>query len=207
MPELIRPDTLKGFRDVPPGPALAREEMIAAAKAVFRDFGFAPIETPALEYAEVLLGKGGEESDRQTFRFTDQGGRDVAMRFDLTVPFARFAAKHHPQIGLPFRRYQVGTVWRGERPQKGRYREFTQCDFDTIGVDSVAADAETLLVIDALLHRLGVENFSVRLNSRVLLNGLLANLGLEGRAAATLRVLDKLAKAGREAVLRELTDD
>src|SRR5580692_172307 len=130
---IIKPQTLKGFRDYLPGPMIAREHLIDTARRVYRSFGFSPIDTPALEFTEILLGKGGEESDKQLFRFTDNGGRDVALRFDLTVPFARFAAQHIGQLGTPFKRYHLGPVWRGERPQKGRYREFWQCDFDTIG--------------------------------------------------------------------------
>ena len=203
---LIKPETLKGFRDFLPAAALAREQAIDIAKRVYRSFGYAPIDTPALEYSRILLGKGGTESDKQMFRFEDQGGRDVAMRFDLTVPFARFAAAHCQTLGLPFKRYHVGSVWRGEQPQKGRYREFIQCDFDTIGTESAAADAETLLVINELLVALGFERFSIRLNHRGVLNGLLESVGALDRSAAVLRALDKLAKVGEEAVLKEMTE-
>ena len=154
--QLIQPRTLKGFRDFPPALAMPREQMIDAAKAVFRSYGFAPIDTPALEYSEILTGKGGEESDKQMYRFTDHGGRDVALRFDLTVPFARFAAQHAQQLGLPFKRYHVGPVWRGENTQKGRYREFYQCDFDTIGTDSNTSDIETALIIHDILAALAL---------------------------------------------------
>ncbi len=204
--KLIKPQTLKGFRDFLPSAALSRERLIDTAKRVYRSYGFAPIDTPALEYTEILLGKGGDESDKQMFRFEDQGGRDVAMRFDLTVPFARFAAQHSQELGLPFKRYHVGTVWRGERPQKGRFREFMQCDFDTIGTDSPASDAETLLVIHDLLVALGIERFSIRVNHRGVLNGLLDSLQARDKAASVLRALDKLAKAGREAVAKEMVD-
>ena len=125
---LIQPRTLKGFRDFPPGAMIPREQLVDAAKRVYRSYGFAPIDTPALEYTEVLLGKGGAESDKQMYRFEDHGGRDVGLRFDLTVPFARFAAKHIGELGTPFKRYHVGPVWRGENTQRGRYREFLQCD-------------------------------------------------------------------------------
>src|SRR6266542_4182356 len=118
MPDkLIEPRVLRGFRDYLPATMLVRERLMETARRVFRSYGFSPIDTPALEYAEILLGKGGEESDRQLFRFRDQGDRDVAMRFDLTVPLARFAAQHAQQLGLPFKRYHLGTVWRGEAPQ------------------------------------------------------------------------------------------
>lgn len=204
--KLIKPQTLKGFRDFLPAAALARERLIDTAKRVYRSFGYAPIDTPALEYTEILLGKGGEESDKQMFRFEDQGGRDVAMRFDLTVPFARFAAQHAQELGLPFKRYHVGTVWRGERPQKGRFREFIQCDFDTIGTDSPASDAEALLVIHELLVALGFERFSIRVNHRGVLNGLLEKLGVRDKTSSVLRALDKLTKAGRETVSQEFVD-
>ena len=144
----IKPQTLRGFRDFLPDQIMARERLIYVARAVYRSYGFALIDTPALEYAEVLLGKGGEESDKQVFRFTDQGDRDVAMRFDLTVPLARFSAQHIQALGTPFRRYHIAPVWRGERPARGRFREFMQCDFDTIGTASNSADIETLLVIN-----------------------------------------------------------
>jgi histidyl-tRNA synthetase len=202
--QLIQPRTLKGFRDFPPALAMPREEMIDRAKAVFRSYGFAPIDTPALEYAEILTGKGGDESDKQMYRFTDHGGRDVALRFDLTVPFARFAAQHAQQLGLPFKRYHVGPVWRGENTQHGRYREFYQCDFDTIGTDSNAADIETALVIHDILAALGFERFQIHVNNRKVLSGLLQSLGLEEQTTAVLRALDKLAKIGAEKVAAEM---
>jgi histidyl-tRNA synthetase len=202
--QLIQPRTLKGFRDFPPALAMPREEMIDRAKDVFRSYGFAPIDTPALEYAEILTGKGGDESDKQMYRFTDHGGRDVALRFDLTVPFARFAAQHAQQLGLPFKRYHVGPVWRGENTQHGRYREFYQCDFDTIGTDSNAADIETALVIHDILAALGFERFQIHVNNRKVLSGLLQSLGLEEQTTAVLRALDKLAKIGDENVAAEM---
>jgi len=200
----IEPRTLKGFRDYLPAAALAREQLIETAKAVYRDFGFAPIDTPALEYTEILLGKGGDESDKQLYRFTDSGGRDVALRFDLTVPFARFAAQHAPTLGLPFKRYHVGTVWRGENTQAGRYREFMQCDFDTIGTESALADQESVLVIHELFRRLGFERFTIRVNDRRVLNGFLERLELQDHSVAVLRALDKLAKVGPAKVTEEL---
>ncbi|MEZ6018018.1 MAG: histidine--tRNA ligase [Planctomycetota bacterium] len=201
----IEPRTLRGFRDYLPAAALARERLIDTAKAVYKGFGFAPIDTPALEYTEILLGKGGDETDKQLYRFTDNGGRDVALRFDLTIPFARFAAQHTNDLGLPFKRYHVGSVWRGENTQRGRYREFIQCDFDTIGTESPLADQETALVIHELFQRLGFERFTIRVNDRRVLNGLLERLELSERSVAVLRALDKLAKIGPEKVAEELT--
>ena len=204
--KLIEPRVLKGFRDYLPATMLVRERLMDTARRVFRSYGFSPIDTPALEYAEVLTGKGGEESDKQLFRFRDQGDRDVAMRFDLTVPLARFAALHASQLGLPFKRYHLGTVWRGENTQKGRYREFMQCDFDTIGTLSPGADLETLLVIHDLLVALGFERFTIRVNNRMVLNGLLTAQGLSDKTVGVLRSIDKLAKIGVEKVIEELVD-
>ena len=176
------------------------------ARSVYRSYGFAPIDTPALEYAEVLLGKGGEESDKQVFRFTDQGDRDVAMRFDLTVPLARFAAQYVQELGVPFRRYHIAPVWRGERPARGRFREFMQCDFDTIGTMSNSADIETLFVINDLFEKMGIERFTIRVNNRKVLNGLLEKCGLSEHAVGILRCLDKLDKIGRDAVAAEMVE-
>ena len=206
MPELIQPRTLKGFRDYPPELMIPRERMLEQARGVYRSYGFAPIDTPALEYAEILMGKGGEESDKLIYRFADHGGRDVALRFDLTVPFARFAAQHVAQLGTPFKRYHMGPVWRGENTGHGRYREFWQCDFDTIGTTANAADIEIALVIFDLMRALGFERFGIRVNNRLILNGLLEELGLGEKTEPLLRSLDKLDKAGREAVSREMVD-
>ena len=206
--ELIPPRTLKGFRDFPPALAMPREELIDKARAVFRSYGFAPIDTPALEYHEILTGKGGDESDKQMYHFTDNGGRSVALRFDLTVPFARFAAQHIGQLGTPFKRYHIGPVWRGENTQHGRYREFYQCDFDTIGTNSNAADIETVLVIHDLLVALGFERFAIHVNNRLILNGLLESalepLGLAEASPAVLRALDKRQKIGEKKVIDEM---
>jgi histidyl-tRNA synthetase len=207
MADLIQPRTLKGFRDYPPELMIPREWLMDTARRVYRSYGFAPIDTPALEYSEILLGKLDAEAEiqRQLYRFRDHGDRDVALRFDLTVPLARFAAQHIGQLGTPFKRYHIGPVWRGENTQAGRYREFAQCDFDTIGTTSNAADIETALVIHDLMVALGFERFVVRVNNRLVLNGLLEELRLAERAASVLRVLDKLPKQGREKVIAELT--
>lgn len=202
----IKPQTLKGFRDYLPAAAMAREKLMEIARRIYRSYGFSPIDTPALEYSEILLGKGGEESDKQLFRFKDQGDRDVAMRFDLTVPFARFAAEHFNDLGTPFKRYHIGTVWRAEKPQKGRFREFIQCDFDTIGTDSNTADIETLFVIHDLMVAIGFERFTIRINNRLVLNGLLEKLGLLDKSSGILRALDKLNKIGRDAVIAEMVE-
>ncbi len=202
--QLIQPRTLKGFRDYLPESMIPRERLMNTARRVYRSYGFVPIETPALEYAEILCGKGSEETDRQMFRFTDHGGRDVGLRFDLTVPLARFVAEHANQIGMPFKRYQIGPVWRGEKPQVGRYREFAQCDFDTIGSRSITSDIETALVIFDLMKAIGFEKFTIRVNNRKVLNGLLQKYQLQEFSTEILRCIDKLPKSGREQVQREI---
>src|SRR6202790_4472422 len=200
MTQLITPRVLKGFRDYLPALMIPRERMLEQARQVYRSYGFAPIDTPALEYGEILLGKGGEESDKITYRFKDHGDRDVALRFDLTVPFARFAARHIGELGTPFKRYHMGPVWRGENTAHGRYREFWQCDFDTIGTTSNASDIEVVLVIHDLMHALGFPRFHIHINNRLVLNGLLEEWGLAGQTKPLLVALDKLAKDGREKV-------
>jgi len=201
---LISPRTLKGFRDYLPEAMIPRERLMETARQTFRSFGFAPIDTPALEYLEVLVGKGSEETDRQLYHFTDHGGREVGLRFDLTVPLARFAAQHIAELKTPFKRYHIAPVWRGENTQAGRYREFYQCDFDTVGTESVMADIEMVVVIDALLSAIGIDGFTVRINNRQILSGLLEGLGLEDRSVAVLRALDKLPKIGRERTAAEM---
>jgi histidyl-tRNA synthetase len=208
MPDLIQPRTLKGFRDYPPALMIPREWLMDTARRIYRSYGFAPIDTPALEYAEILVGKMAAEAEiqRQLYRFQDQGDRDVALRFDLTVPFARFAAQHINQLGTPFKRYHIGPVWRGESPQAGRYREFVQADVDTIGTTSNAADIEIALVINDLMVALGFDRFEIRVNNRLILNGFLESLNLADKAVPLLRALDKLPKIGREKVVLEMVE-
>lgn len=185
---------LKGFRDYGPEEMMVRERMIAKVRTVFESFGYMPIHTPALEYAEILLGKYGEEGEKLLYKFQDAGGRMVALRYDLTVPLARFVASH-PELKFPFRRYHIAPVWRAEKPQKGRFREFYQCDVDLVGVDSPQADAECLLVDVGVLRGLGLKTFHIYVNHRQFLDGLLESLGIEGKAAiGTLRILDKVDK-------------
>lgn len=200
---LITPRTLSGFRDFLPATMIPREKLLETVRTVYRSYGFVPIDTPALEYSEILCGKGSDETDRQMYRFL-HGDRDVAMRFDLTVPLARFVAQHANELGMPFKRYHLGPVWRGERPQAGRFREFWQCDFDTIGTTSMASDIETALVIFDLLRAIGFEKFTIRLNNRKVLNGVLEKTGLAEQSVSVLRALDKLSKIGREKVAEEM---
>ena len=202
--QLIQPRTLKGFRDYLPESMIPRERLIDIARKVYRSYGFSPIDTPALEYLEILTGKGGAETDRQLYRFEDHGGRNVGMRFDLTVPLARFVAQHINTLGTPFKRYHIAPVWRGENTQRGRYREFMQCDFDTIGTLSVAADIETGLVINDLFEEIGFDRFTVHVNNRQVLTGLLEQIGVAEQATAILRSLDKLTKIGPERTANEM---
>ncbi|MBX3397869.1 MAG: histidine--tRNA ligase [Gemmataceae bacterium] len=197
---------MSGFRDYSPAVMIPRERILQTARDVYRSFGFAPIDTPACESLDVLLGKGGDESDKLVYRVrgAKQEKEEMGLRFDLTVPFARFAAKNINELGTPFKRYAMGPVWRGERPGQGRYREFWQCDFDTIGTTSNASDIETILVVNELFTKLEIPRFEIRVNSRAILNGLLQSLGIADRAAALLRSLDKLAKIGREKVIEEM---
>ncbi len=203
-PTRIEPRTLKGFRDYLPATAIPRERIVEIARRVYRSYGFSPIDTPALEYLEILTGKGSEETDKQLYRFQDPGARWVGMRFDLTVPLARFVAQHANELGMPFKRYHIATVWRGENTQHGRYREFMQCDFDTIGTHGIAADIETVLVMHDLLRAIGFEDFTIHINNRQVLRGLLERAGLTEQAVAVLRAIDKLAKIGPQKVVDEI---
>jgi histidyl-tRNA synthetase len=205
MAAYIEPRILKGFRDFLPPAEIARRDLIEKIEASFRSYGFVPIDTPALEYAEILLGKGGGETEKQIYRFKDNGDRDVALRFDLTVPFARFLAEHRQELTLPFKRYHIAKVWRGENTQRGRYREFTQCDFDIVGSDSGAADFEILLMMRNTLLGLGAGDIVIRLNHRGLFNRFLARIGVQEKQAEILRTVDKLAKIGREETLKLLS--
>lgn len=202
--ERIKPRTLSGFRDRLPGDSLQKERLIHQLTATFRAFGFAPIETPHLEYAETLIHQGGEEIKKEIYRFQDHGERDVALRFDLTVPLARFVSQHKNDLGLPFKRYAIANVFRGERAQAGRYREFTQCDFDCIGSTPLTTDAEIIQMIHASLLGIGIQNFTISINHRQLLDGLCAQHGLESHTQTILRIIDKLEKIGEEKVKEEL---
>ncbi len=203
---LIEPRIPKGFRDFLPEKESQRLSIVKSLQAVFEGFGFQPIDTPVLEFAEVLLGKGGGETDKEVYRFTDHGGRDVAMRFDLTVPFARFMAAHLAELGLPFRRWHAAKVWRGENTQRGRYREFMQVDFDIVGTDTASADLEILLIMKESLAALGMGRFSIRYAHRGVFNACLARLGLEGSSVDVLRTIDKQRKIGAEKT-RELLSE
>ena len=205
---MIDPRVASGLRDLAPTVMIPRERMLAHFRQTFAGFGFVPIDTPHIERMEVLTGKGAgsDEVLRQIFEVTNKGGTpgELALRFDLTVPLARFVAKHIDELGVPFKRYAIGSVFRGERPAKGRFREFVQCDFDTIGTESAIADAEIAQVIHAALVSAGVPEFTITLNNRKILDGFLDSQGLSGRSGPVLRALDKLAKIGRDGVFEEL---
>ncbi len=204
MANIIEPRVLKGFRDFLPAQEIERKRILEVLERMFRTFGFVPIDTPVLEYTEVLLGKAGGETEKQVYRFLDNGQRDVSMRFDLTVPFARFMAANLPSLYLPFKRYHVSKVWRGENTQRGRYREFMQCDFDTVGVDSASADFEILLLMQRSFRALGIDRFAIHLSHRGVFNRLLSRLGLADRSVEVLRIVDKLQKIGEEQVISQL---
>ena len=206
MPNFIEPRILKGFRDSLPENEILRRKLIRVLEDTFQSFGFAPIDTPALEYSEILLGKGGGETDAQVYRFKDHGDRDVALRFDLTVPFARFMATYWREVSLPFKRYHIGKVWRGENTQRGRYREFMQCDFDIVGTDSVSADLEILLLIKQCFDNIGVSDITIEINHRGVLNKLFESLGCQEHGVEILRLIDKLRKIGFENVRAGLSE-
>jgi histidyl-tRNA synthetase len=205
MTTYIEPKILKGFRDFLPQAEIVRKGLIEKIENTFRIFGFVPIDTPALEYAEILLGKGGGETEKQIYRFKDNGGRDIALRFDLTVPFARFVALHRSELTFPLKRYHIGKVWRGENTQRGRYREFMQCDFDIIGSDSPAADFEIIYLNYTTFKNLGVD-VSIHVNHRGLFNRFLSFIGQIDKSAEILRTVDKLAKVGEEETRKSLNE-
>jgi len=206
MADLIQPRVLKGFRDILPAGEIERALLIEKLTATFRASGFVPIDTPALEYSEILLRKSDGETEKQVFRFEDNGGRDVALRFDLTVPFARFVAEHKDELYFPFKRYHIAKVWRGEKPQAGRYREFVQCDFDIVGSDSAAVDFEILSLMKGALAAIGVSRVTIRLSHRGVFNRFLAKNALAEKSDDILRTVDKLAKIGEAEVLAQLTE-
>ncbi len=203
---MIDPQVLKGFRDSLPEQEIAKKKITRTLEDQFASYGFVPIDTPALEYTQVLLGKGGGETDKQIFHFTDNGGREVAMRFDLTVPFARFLAANYSKLSMPFKRYHINKVWRGENPQKGRYREFIQCDFDIVGVDNAASDYEILSLMDASFKKLGVEKYEFHVAHRGLFNRFLEELEIREHSVEILRTVDKLRKIGEDEVKAQLTE-
>lgn len=192
-----KPQNLKGFRDFLPQEARKRQYVINILKGVFELYGFEPLETPALEYEEILMGKYGEEGNKLMYRFSDNGGRRVALRYDQTVPLARVVAQYGQKLPSPFRRYQIQPVWRAENTQRGRYREFLQCDIDITGVDSPLADSEIIACALAGAKGLGFEALSMSINDRTLFDGI---------DPKYLSTVDKLPKIGQDAAKNELVE-
>ncbi|OGH14119.1 MAG: histidine--tRNA ligase [Candidatus Levybacteria bacterium RIFCSPHIGHO2_01_FULL_38_26] len=202
---MIKPQTLKGFRDFLPVEARKRQYVIDTLKSVFESYGFEPLETPALEYEEILTGKYGDEGDKLMYRFTDRGDRKVALRYDQTVPLARVVAQYGDKLPMPFKRYQIQNVWRADNTQKGRYREFLQCDTDIVGTDSPLADAEIIALAIKSLENLGFVNFKILVNDRENLNFANKSIKLsQDQNIKAMIAVDKLKKIGKEAVIKEL---
>ncbi len=194
---MVNIQTLKGFRDFLPQEARKRQYVINILRQTFESFGFEPLETPALEYEEVLLGKYGEEGDKLMYRFTDNGERRVALRYDQTVPLARVVSQYQNTLPIPFKRYQIQNVWRAENTQKGRFREFLQCDIDAIGVSSTTADAEIIAVVDKCLKMLGFDKYQIKINDRKLLFSKIKEAGVsEDLSVKVIREIDKVDKIG-----------
>lgn len=202
----IEPRTLKGFRDFSPKEQILRQSMFSKIQAVFESFGFQPMSTPALEYKEILMNKYGDE-EKLVYHFKDNGDREVAMRYDLTVPLARFVAENQNQLTFPFKRYQIAPVWRAENTQRGRFREFYQCDIDTVGTESQFADAEVIACIGKALDVIGVKDYEIRINDRKLFN--LFQNSFDGnieQVVIVIRGIDKLEKIGKDGVIKYLSD-
>lgn len=204
----IKPRTLSGFLELLPEKQMQMEKMLATLRETYALYGFTPLDTPAIEAAEVLLAKGGGETEKQIYRF-QKGDSDLALRFDLTVPLAKYVAANYGQLTFPFRRYQIGKVWRGERAQRGRFREFYQADIDVIGDGAldILNEAEIPAIIYQTFTKLGLTRFRIRVNNRKVLNGFFAILGLSERAGDVLRTIDKLDKIGPEKVRALLTEE
>ena len=204
---MITPKILKGFRDSLPENEIIKQSLTDVIKTQFRLHGFLPIDTPALEYSEILLGKGGGETDKQVFRFKDNGDRDVALRFDHTVPLARFTAMNYENLTFPLKCFQISKVWRGEKPQKGRFREFTQCDFDILGSEGFYSDFQILMMIYDCMKKISPGHFKIHISHRGLLNTYLAERNIPNQESAVLRALDKIKKISKEEVIRILIEN
>ncbi|MBU1018703.1 MAG: histidine--tRNA ligase [Patescibacteria group bacterium] len=204
MNQIIQPKILKGTRDFLPEDMAKRNFVMEQIRKVFEKYGYDTIETPVIAYAETILGKYGDDGDRLTYSFEDSGGRRIALPYDLTVPFARLVAANWQDLPMPFKRYQIQRVWRAEKPQKGRLREFYQCDIDVIGTKSLIAEAEIARVVVDVFKELGFEDFKLKINSRRLMNAILESLGVLEDAPAVIRSIDKMDKIGEEGVREEL---
>ena len=206
--ETIKPRTLSGFMELLPAPQMQLERMMQILRETYALYGFTPLDTPLLESSEILLAKGGGETEKQIYRF-QKGDSDLTLRFDLTVPLAKYVALHANELSFPFRRYQIGKVYRGERAQRGRFREFYQADIDIIGDGKldILNEAEIPSIIYTIFRRFGLKRFTIRVNNRKLLNGFYALLGLSGQAGDIMRTVDKLDKIGAEKVRVILIED
>ena len=204
----IKPRTLSGFMELPPDKQVQMDKMRAVLAETYARYGFTPLDTPAIEAAEVLLAKGGGETEKQIYRFT-KGDSDLALRFDLTVPLAKYVAANYGQLTFPFRRYQIGKVWRGERAQRGRFREFYQADIDVIGDGEldIMNDAEIPAIIYDVFSAMGLKRFQIRINNRRVLNGFYSMLGLTEQSGEIMRTVDKIEKIGPDMVRAILVDD
>lgn len=202
--QVVTPSILPGFMELLPAEQMVFNQMLETIKKTYETYGFIPLDTPMIEKSEVLLAKSGGETAKQVYRF-NKGDNDLALRFDLTVPLARYVSQHFGELTFPFKRYHIGKVFRGEKPQKGRFREFYQCDIDIIGFESLSVvnDAEILSVIYSTFKALGFDDFTIRLNNRKILNGFFESLDIADKAEV-LRIIDKIEKIGRPAVLAEL---
>ena len=202
---LVKPRTPSGFGEYLPGEQLEFNRLMDIIRATYELHGFSPIDTPDIELSEVLLAKGGGETEQQVYRF-DHGRNDLSLRFDLTVPLARYTAQHESALTFPFRRYHIGKVHRGERTQAGRFREFYQCDIDIIGSNSAIVDAEFPAIINEIFEQFNFGEFTIRLNDRRVLNGFFEGIGLKEQSANVLRIIDKMEKISREDVVAELSE-
>ena len=199
------PRTLPGFMELLPSEQILFDQMRKTIEDSYKTFGFLPIDTPIIELSEVLLAKAGGETEKQIYRF-NKGDTDLSLRFDLTVPLAKYVAKNYGSLSFPFRRYQIGKVYRGERAQKGRYREFYQCDIDIIGDETldIINDAELPAVIATTFRRLGFDEFTIKINNRKILNGLYESINQTEKSVDIMRIIDKIDKIGDQAVMEEL---
>lgn len=204
---MITPEIPKGFRDFLPDKLIHRQKIIETLRMCFESFGFQPLETPTLEYAKTLEGKYGQEGEKLIYKFEDRGGRKLALRYDLTIPLSRVIAMY-PELIKPFKRYQIAPVWRADKPQKGRFREFWQCDIDIVGTKNILADAEIINIIYNSLKTLGLKNFTIRINHRQILNEIVKWCGITPEFSEEfLRSLDKLNQLkSLELVKKEMKD-
>jgi len=206
--EIIKPRTLSGFMELLPGKQIRFEKMVEVLRTTYASYGFAPLDTPVIEDAQILLAKGGGETEKQIYRF-QKGDSDLALRFDLTVPLAKYVALHCNDLAFPFRRFQISKVYRGERAQRGRFREFYQADIDIIGDGKldILNEAEIPAIIYKVFRGFGLSRFQIRVNNRKVLNGFYAMLGLSGKSGDIMRTVDKLDKIGADKVRDILLTD